>query len=510
MVAAAASAPSPGPPVELLRAFAATLAADPVQAVRTARAQRVPLPVLDALGGDALPPGLSAAPAWRAAVEQAERTADGLRRAAMAVEAALAGVDGVAIGTPRLGWAWSSDVDVFVSAAAHAEAGRALVAAGAVPLDALRARLAGRESSGDPHLFAVLAAGEVLGLVELNRQLWAGGGDVGRALDRAVPDGPIRRLADADADRRRAVKLSRARRATVRGIAELAVLGAGTRVSRAAVRRHAELARALGTSMRAVGVVPSRRLDAAWVTARLRGSRSLLSVRSRRGQQVRVAFCGVDGAGKSTQARCLAENLTRAGLAAQTSWVRLGNGASAPVEALARAAQRVLPSGSHSFQAARADAGRSAPAGHASVPLAPPLTRRAPLGWFWALAVTLDYLARTHAARRRAAGRVLVLDRALPDALVELEDDYGISLDLRFQRRLLRRWAPRPHLTFYLQLPGSVAKARKDDVFTSAELEVQRARYERLLAELPDVVVLDAQRPRDALAAAVLGRVAVG
>jgi thymidylate kinase len=130
------------------------------------------------------------------------------------------------------------------------------------------------------------------------------------------------------------------------------------------------------------------------------------------------------------------------------------------------------------------------------------------VGWTWALVLTIDYLLRTWTVRRRATGSVLVLDRALPDAMVELGDDYGVVLRLGLQRRLLERFTPAPDITFHIRLPGAVAKARKDDVFTVAELEAQARRYEELLADMPGVVVLDGRKPPDELALEALRAVA--
>ena len=87
---------------------------------------------------------------------------------------------------------------------------------------------------------------------------------------------------------------------------------------------------------------------------------------------------------------------------------------------------------------------------------------------------------------------------------MELRDDYGIALRLGFQQLLLRRLAPRPHRTYYLRLSGAAAKQRKDDVFTAAELDAHIPLYEDLLAETPNVTVLDATAAPDLLALEVL------
>ncbi len=502
----------------LLRAFARRLPAEPDAALARLRRERVPVAVVAALAGD-VPGALAASAVWRSAAEADRQRAERLRRAAAIVEVALAGIGGLAIAADTLGWSWSSDLDVFATAGALGTASAALRDAGGIELDALTGLLApGRRRPTAPaRHFALLRAGAVLAPVELSTVLWDRGEPAAPAIERGLPgDGGLPHLLGRDATRRRVAKLAATRRPTLRGAVELsALIDRGealetAAMSASALRRHAPVERALGPPgpLSAAAERTRPRVNGAWAGARTQALRREAAARARP-RQVRIGFCGIDGAGKSTQAARLVENLERSGVGARASWTRLGNRASGPVEALARTAQRLLPTGTHSFQATREAAGRRAPAGDPQGPPQPPgialpLTRRGPVGWSWALAVTLDYLVRSRRAQRRASGSVLVLDRAVSDALVELQDDYGIALRLGLQRRLLARFAPRPHTTFYLRLPGSVAKARKDDVFTAAELEVQIRRYDALLETQPGVVVLEAQRPRDELAEAVL------
>lgn len=505
-----------GDPGGCLRSFARTLPEAPAEAIARARAQGVPVAALDRLEG-ALPVGLAGAEPWRAAVRADTERADRLLRATRAVERALVGTAGVARAGSVLGHGWSADVDVYARPDAVEPAGRALRRAGAVPLDRVRAVLSGRGGTrrGVATDFAVLEDGLVVGSAELLTRLWTGGAPAAPAVARATGAG-LPSLAAPDVALRRLGKLAAGRATTVRGLAELTALlerdvPLPPALAGGVLRRYAALERTLsGVGPVSAAAATTRRHPAAtatWARARARAVRREASRRRRRGQ-LRVAFCGLDGAGKSTQVAMLVNNLERAGVPARASWTRLGNRASPAVAGLATVAQRLLPSGTHSYEAVRAEAGRREPDRPGAV--APPLTRRGVVGYSWALAVTVDYVLRARAARRRAAGTVLVLDRALPDALVELEDNYGVALDLRLQRRLLERWTPRPDLVFHLQLPGAVAKARKEDVFSAAELEIQRGRYERLLAALDGVVTLDAQRPAAELAAEVLRQVGAG
>lgn len=491
-----------------LRAFAGSLPPGPEAAIRAARAHGVPVVALE----EHVASALSSAEPWRVAVESDRSRAERIAAALQGAEQALAGIAGVAVADPLLGRGWSSDVDVFVTADAVARAGEALRAADAISVDALLAKLRGRTvRHREPRHFALVGDDGVIAAVELLTELWTRGAPAAPAVARAVVAGAgLPRLAERDVALRRVGKLAAARGPTVRGLLELTVLlERGAALPRGlaggVLRRH----RALEAQLGGAGVVTAaadtapRRPGAAtvWLAARARAVRRA----TRSSGQLRVAFCGVDGAGKSTQVAALEDNLKRAGVPAQWTWTRLGSRASAPVAGLARMAQRLLPQGTHSYETVREQAGRRDP--ESSVQVAPPLTRRGPVGWAWALAVTIDYVVRARASARRAPGVVLVLDRALPDAVVGLEDNYGVALKLQAQHRLLERFTPRPHIVFYLRLAGAAAKARKDDSFTAAELEAQRAHYEHLLGRLDNVFTLDAERPRGELAIEVLRRV---
>jgi thymidylate kinase len=482
----------------------------------------VPIAVIAALGDD-VPGALIGTAAWKQALGDENDRVERLRRTAVIVEDTLMGIAGLALGSHGLGWAWSLDVDVFATPDALATASVALRDAGAIDLDDLIARFDAhgrRQRPSTTRHFAILEGVEVLAPVELSTVLWDRGEPAAPAISRAVASDGLPRLMAEHTTRRRLAKLAVSRRPTVRGAVELSALlergetlPAGT-ATVSALHRHAALERTfVGPGPLSEAAASFRpRVNREWAESRLHAGRRRGATRVR-ARQFRVAFCGIDGAGKSTQVDLLLENLERAGVSARASWTRLGNGSSSALVGLTRVAQRLLPSGTHSFQATRAAAGRqsssSAPDPHTRVPgLAAPLTRRGLVGWSWALAVTLDYLVRSRAARRRANGSVLVLDRALPDALVELEDDYGIVLRLSLQRLLLTRFTPKPHMTFYLQLPGAVAKARKDDMFTALELEEQTRRYGQVLDMLPNVVMLNAQKSRQQLALEVLRAIA--
>ena len=448
--------------------------------------------------------GMATTAEWGEAVARSRHKGERLRRATERAEAALAALgDQVALPGSSLGPAWSSDVDMLIRAAAVEEAEAALLAAGFLDLNPLLARL-GRETA-DVRRFGAVAEGEVLGSVELCLRLHDDGPLAERAIDRAVRPAPgaLPRLTPPDRALRRCGKVAARRHVRVRDVLELAALqeeGADlshTGVTRVAARRCAELSDELA------GTRSGRGRPAAspvWVKARARGVRRKARRALRSGRLV-VAFTGIDGSGKSTQAALLTESLDRVSIPSRAGWARIGFSGLPVLSLAARLGQRVLPPGSHSAQRARAGgvAGGSTP-----------LTRRGALGWSWALAVTLAYLRNARRAARGPRGTVIVFDRALPDALVDLDQGFGGALDLRLQRRLVARLSPRADVVFHLRLPGAAAHARKADMFVPEVLDRYARRYEAVLQTLPGAIVLEAERPADRLAAEVLSTVAAG
>jgi hypothetical protein len=475
----------------------------PQNLLATLRAHQVPPAAVAPLVQDAAP-ALAADAVWTEAVERSRARAERLRRAAELTEAALAGLSGrVALPGTSLGPAWSSDVDVLLGPGTLAEAEARLREAGFLDLNALLERL-GR-ATADVRRFGAVAGTEVLASVELCLRLFDSGPPAQDALSRvpSPPNGGLPRLAGPDRVRRRCGKVAARRRATVRDILELAALREelGVLPQLPDVAAATSRCDALALELTDPGAAPARQVPGrvpslTWVRARTHGVRRE-TLRVLRPRRLQIAVSGIDGSGKSTQAKLLTELLERVAIPSVAVWTRIGFGGSPLLSAAARLAQRLLPAGSHSAQTARAT-GTAGPV---------PLTRRGPVGWSWALAVTLDYLRCARRASRRARGMVVVFDRALPDALVELDQGYAGALPLRVQRRLIERLSPRPDLTIHLRLAGAEAHARKADLFVPEVLEQYARRYEALLPVLGPVLVMDARRPRDELALEALRRI---
>ncbi len=419
-----------------------------------------------------LAPVITEDEAWRAAVTADRAREQRMGRALAVVEHALGPVaDAVTISRSPLGAAWGRDVDVLVRSGRLADAEAALLSAGFPSIDPLLARL----GIADAGLrYAVIDGADALTSVELTAT---------KTTDRL---------------RRQAAKAAAARRPAARHALELAALaqerGADEvrAVAVVALRRCARLERDLGVSGPATelarGLAP--RPNLAWPRARL--DNLGLRLGRLRARRLVVAFSGIDGSGKSTQAALLGSALERLGVPATTVWGRIGFSGSRLLDNVAGLVRRFLPAGSHSAQRARAE-GLDAGAGKQ------PLTRRGPLGWSWALAVTLEYLRQVRGQIRRARGRVVVLDRTLSDALVDLEQGFGGELRLGLHRRLVQRLAPRADIIFYLRISGAAAVARKDDFFAANVLQAYADRLDALAPSLGAVVV-DAERPPEEIA----------
>lgn len=486
----------------------AVLAGDPGAEPLLARIERHALsPAAIAPLAEARHPGLAGDERWQAAVAANRAKGERLGRAAVMAMAALEPLgDAVALPRSVLGPLWSSDVDILVREDSLAEAEATLAAAGLLDLNPLLAAI-GRTTPG-VRRFAAIDGDEVLGSVELCLRLGDLGPAAGPAIERARPaDDGLRRLLPEDDLRRRAAKLAAVRAVPLRGALELLGTDAEPPPERdvaVALHRAAELERELagpGRLTEMAARVPRPR-NLTYARARGAGLRREAR-RASRPRRLVVAYSGIDGSGKSTQAQALADTLQRVSIPARPSWARLGFSASGLVASAARLGQRMLPAGSHSAQTARAT-GETGETGDGR----PPLTRRGPVGWSWAMALSLDYVRITRRELRRSRDMVVVLDRALPDALVGLEEGYGGALDLRAQRRIIERFGPRADLVVYLRISGAAAYARKQDLFAREVLEDHARRYDALLPTLPGCLVVDAEQPAQRITLDALRQVA--
>jgi thymidylate kinase len=208
-----------------------------------------------------------------------------------------------------------------------------------------------------------------------------------------------------------------------------------------------------------------------------------------------VSFSGIDGSGKSSQARWLTDALTELGVDAELIWNDLlGNFAlnlvGKPLKLLLRLAGRE-PEPLAQYE--------ETPAGP---PTDPGSGRRGAVRGVWSTFVTLSNALeqRVLAGRSRVRNEVVVFDRGPLDLAVRMEVLY--RSDAERLRRLVERAAPRPDLAFFLEIPPELSPGRKDDVWSLGQLREHAALYDRLAGRF-GARRLDGQRPPEELAAEI-------
>ena len=180
-----------------------------------------------------------------------------------------------------------------------------------------------------------------------------------------------------------------------------------------------------------------------------------------------IAFSGLDGSGKSSQAQALRDILERLGYDAVVVWSRLSynpslNWIARPVKGLvgrfgnkAAPRERVELAGRDLRQNSRLMTNLWA----GVVALANGLTQRR--------------IVRYHQRR----GVIVICDRYLLDSAVHLRFRYGQDEALKWQKRIVRLLSPAPTRAYYIDVPPEVALYRKAEQYDLAQLDVQASLY---------------------------------
>jgi thymidylate kinase len=216
--------------------------------------------------------------------------------------------------------------------------------------------------------------------------------------------------------------------------------------------------------------------------ARLRatGRRARRQRRQRRGTV--IAFSGLDGAGKSSQALALCETLARLGRDATVVRTRIRWddslwSISEPLKRMLAPAARIIAAragpdpvatGARSGDATRESPDAGGPAG-LSLVQPHPVTRireqSAVLTDLWTMVVTLANAALQWRLMHRALlrGAVVICDRYTLDSIVELRYSYGSERPLRSARAVLRLLYPTPVRAYFLDVSPQAALERKGE-----------------------------------------------
>lgn len=208
-----------------------------------------------------------------------------------------------------------------------------------------------------------------------------------------------------------------------------------------------------------------------------------------------VALSGIDGSGKSTQARALQSALSGLGYDVEIAWAPLG---SSP---LLRAVFLPLRDALGRLRSLQPTPAGDAESESGLVPNAGSVIRdRSPLAhrvWTTLMALAnASFHART-AARVAAAGRVVIFDRYVLDSRVRLRFLYGRDRSYAVQDALVRLLSPRPLGAFFLDVSPRDSLGRKDDRWSERDLSTLVELYRELLRD--DVTRLDGTRPAEAL-----------
>jgi thymidylate kinase len=203
-----------------------------------------------------------------------------------------------------------------------------------------------------------------------------------------------------------------------------------------------------------------------------------------------IALSGLDGAGKSSQARALGDALERLGFGVRIVWTPIGNN---PLQRrIASAAKRVLGKGSDERMLSTRGEATSAPGAHGLAAAT------------WAT-VGAGFNGGHHlrsAAADVARGRIVIFDRYVLDSLVQIRFAYGTARPLRLPRALVRGLSIPPARAFLLDVRPETALARKDDRWTLDDLKRQAQLYREEAARL-GVTRLDGEAPKEELCARI-------
>lgn len=218
-----------------------------------------------------------------------------------------------------------------------------------------------------------------------------------------------------------------------------------------------------------------------------------------------ICLTGVDGCGKSTQARILKKRMEAAGWETASVWTGGRPYVSRPLVRLVKRRLRApVQRSDGTFEARSSGSEASDEFGEYLSKSNAMFRQHWVLRRGWTDVSLIEHAVEANLAVQPhlRAGRAVICDRYIYKSIVNL----AILLDLELTElpQLLRhpavRLVPKPNLYFLMDLPASVAAARKTDL-PSLEYVARRVPVYRALAAYAGMPVVDATQSQDAIAA---------
>lgn len=200
------------------------------------------------------------------------------------------------------------------------------------------------------------------------------------------------------------------------------------------------------------------------------GAKLRLHIRSQ--PAMLVTFSGVDGCGKTTQAKALQSAFDTCHIQTKYVWNR---GGSAPwLRFFTRWTRRQTQTTYKTLSVEKV---------HSRQQKFRSLWLR--WGWAWLTAVELLLRYTWHVALPLLCGQVVICDRYLYDTLADWAAYFHeATVEKRWAAKMLRLFSPRPRVAYWLDVPLEIAKDRSIDQVPDDFLLAQRATYQRLTALL--------------------------